>query len=49
MTIKSLFASFELIEKGDFDLKFEESKNRTQKYILKIISNMNSFSKKINV
>lgn len=43
MTIKSLFASFELIEKGDFDLKFEESKNRTQKYILKIISNMNSY------
>ena len=43
MTIKSLFASFSLIDKGDFDLKFEESKNRTQKYILKIISNMNSY------
>ena len=43
MTIKSLFASFNLIDKGDFDLKFEESKNRTQKYIYKIISNMNSY------
>ena len=43
MTIKSLFASFELIDKEDFDLKFEESKNRTQKYIFKIISNMNSY------
>lgn len=43
MTIKSLFASFGIIDKGDFDLKFEESKNRTQKYIFKIISNMNSY------
>ena len=43
MTIKSLFDNFDLIEKEDFDLKFEEGKNRAQKYILKIISNMNSY------
>ena len=43
MTIKSLFENFDLIEKEDFDIKFEEGKNRTQKYILKIIKNMNSF------
>ena len=43
MTIKSLFENFDLIEKEDFNLEFEERKNRTQKYILKIISNMNSY------
>ena len=43
MTIKSLFENFDLIEKEDFDIQFEERKNRTQKYILKIISNMNSY------
>ena len=43
MTIKSLFENFDLIEKEDFDMKFEENKNRTQKYILKIISNMNNY------
>ena len=43
MTIKSIFKNFELIEKDNFDLKFEEGKNKTQKYVLKIIANMNSF------
>ena len=43
MTIKSLFENFDLIEKEDFDINFEENKNRTQKYILKIISNMNNY------
>ena len=43
MTIKTLFENFELIDKENFDLKFEEGKNKTQNYILKIITNMNSF------
>ena len=43
MTIKSLFDNFELIEKEDFNLNYEEGKNKTQKYVLKIISNMNSY------
>ena len=37
MTIKTLFENFNLIEKEGFDMKFEEAKNRTQKYILRII------------
>ena len=43
MTIKSLFDNFELIEKEDFNIKYEEGKNKTQKYVLKIIKNMNSY------
>ena len=43
MTLKSLFKNFELIEKEGLDIKFEEAKNKTQKYILKIIKNMNSY------
>ena len=43
MTIKSLFENFDLIEKENFDIQFEERKNRAQKYILKIITNMNSY------
>ena len=43
MTIKTLFENFELIEKENFDLKYEEGKNKTQNYILKIIANMDSF------
>ena len=43
MTIKSLFDNFELIDKNDIDIKLEEGKNKAQKYILKIISNMNSY------
>ena len=43
MTIKSLFENFDLIEKEDFNIKFEEEKNRAQKYVLKIITNMNSY------
>ena len=43
MTIKSLFENFELIEKEDFNIKYEEGKNKTQKYVLKIIKNMNSY------
>ena len=43
MTIKTLFNHFELIKKEDFDIKFEEGKNKTQRYVYKIISNMNSY------
>jgi hypothetical protein len=43
MTIKSLFDNFELVEKEDFNMEYEEGKNKTQKYVLKIISNMNSY------
>jgi hypothetical protein len=43
MTLKSLFKNFELIEKEGLDMKFEEAKNKTQKYIFKIIKNMNSY------
>ena len=43
MTIKSLFENFDLIEKENFDIQFEERKNRAQKYIIKIITNMNSY------
>ena len=43
MTIKSLFENFELIEKEDFDIEVEERKNRAQKYILKILTNMNAY------
>ena len=42
-TIKSLFNNFNLIDKEDFNIQFEESKNKTQQFILKIISNMNSY------
>ena len=43
LTIKSLFDNFTLIDKDEFNLKEEESKNKIQKYILKIITNMNSY------
>ena len=43
MTIKTMLENFDLVEKEGFDMKFEEAKNRTQKYILKIISNMNNY------
>ena len=43
MTIKTMFDNFDLIEKENFDIKYEEGKNNTQKYILKIIANMNNF------
>ena len=42
-TIKSLFDNFTLIDKEDFNIELEEKKNKTQKYILKIIANMNSY------
>ena len=43
MTIKSLFDNFDLIEKEDFNIDVEEGKNRAQKYILKILTNMNAY------
>ena len=43
LTIKSLFDNFTLVDKDEFDLKSEENKSKTQKYILKIITNMNSY------
>lgn len=43
MTIKSMFENFDLIDKEGFDIQFEEGKNKAQKYVLKIISNMNSY------
>ena len=42
-TIKTLFDNFKFIEKEDFDIKKEEEKNKAQKYILKIITNMNNY------
>ena len=42
-TIKSLFKNFTLIDKEDFNIQLEESKSKTQQYILKIVSNMNSY------
>ena len=43
MTIKTLFANFKLIKKDDIDINLEEIKFRSQQYILKIESNMNSY------
>ena len=43
ITIKCLFDNFTYIDKGDFNITFEEKKNKTQQYILKIIKNMNSY------
>ena len=43
LTIKALFDNFSLIAKEDFNLDLEEGKSRTQKYILKIIANMNAY------
>ena len=42
-TIKCLFDNFTYIDKEDFNLNIEEKKNKTQQYVLKIISNMNSY------
>ena len=43
ITIKYLFENFTYIDKEEFNIKLEENKNRTQKHILKIESNMNSY------
>ena len=43
MTIKTIFTNFTLIEKEEFNLEQEEIKFKTQQYILKIESNMNSY------
>ena len=45
LTIKTIFENFILIEKekDNFNLQFEENKTKTQKYILKIVANMNSY------
>ena len=43
ITIKCLFDNFTYIDKGDFNITFEEKKKKTQQYILKIIKNMNSY------
>ena len=40
-TIKTIFENYELIEKENIDLNFEENKNKTQRYIMKIIENIN--------
>jgi len=40
-TIKTIFENYELIEKENFDINFEENKNKTQRYIMKIIENIN--------
>ena len=42
LTIKTIFENYNLIEKENFDIKLEENKNKTQRYIMKIIENMNS-------
>ena len=43
ITIKYLFDNFTYIDKEEFNIKLEEKKNRTQKHIIKIESNMNSY------
>ena len=43
MTIKKIFENFKLIEKEDLNLELEEIKFKTQEYILKLESNMNSY------
>ena len=45
LTIKTIFENFSLIEKekDNFNLQEEENKTKTQKYILKIVANMNSY------
>jgi hypothetical protein len=40
-TIKTIFENYNLIEKENFDINLEESKNKTQRYIMKIIENIN--------
>ena len=47
LTIKTIFENYDLIEKENIDINFEENKNKTQRYIMKIIENINlSDSKK---
>ena len=41
LTIKTIFENYDFIEKENFDIKKEESKNKTQRYIMKIIENIN--------
>ena len=41
LTIKTIFENYELIEKENIDINFEENKNKTQRYIMKIIENIN--------
>jgi hypothetical protein len=42
-TIKDIFDNFTYIDKEDFNFEKEESKSRTQRYILKIEANMNAY------
>jgi len=42
LTIKTIFENYNFIDKENFDIKIEENKNKTQRYIMKIIENMNS-------
>ena len=46
LTIKEIFNNYDLIEKENFDITFEEKKNKTQRYIMKIIENINSLDTK---
>jgi hypothetical protein len=41
LTIKTIFDNYELIEKENIDINMEENKNKTQRYVMKIIENMN--------
>ena len=41
LTIKTIFENYELIEKENIDINKEENKNKTQRYIMKIIENIN--------
>ena len=43
MTLKTIFDNFNLINKNDIQFDIEEIKFKTQEYILKIESNMNSY------
>ena len=46
LTIKEIFNNYDLIEKENFDITYEEKKNKTQRYIMKIIENINSLDTK---
>ena len=42
LTIKTIFENYTLIERENFEFQIEEKKNKTQRYIMKIIENINT-------
>jgi thymidine kinase len=47
LTIKEMLTNFNLIERNGLDIKEEEEKNETKKYINKLISNMSQETNKV--